>query len=222
MGSIVAVLGFDERHVVRSILRLGFRNVDSIQLIVPDKQEMDRRTVEAINRIRKLANAAAVSRGETHKVDYEDFDKAVLQIADILASVTLGGSNTVLSLGGGMRVLVIEAYTAVLSMPEELRKYVKIVIDFETGERYVEVKPHIPSYRLLSKDEILILKEAEKGEATPTKISKKLGIPKSSAWKKLAQMVKEGLLTKEARGSYKQTKKAMLLLFFMEKHGEKA
>ena len=222
MGSIVAVLGFDERHVVRSILRLGFRNVDSIQLIVPDKQEMDRRTAEAINRIRKLANAAAVSRVETHKVDYEDFDKAVLQIADILASVTLGGSNTVLSLGGGMRVLVIEAYTAVLSMPEELRKYVKIVIDFETGERYVEVKPHIPSYRLLSKDEILILKEAEKGEATPTKISKKLGIPKSSAWKKLAQMVKEGLLTKEARGSYKQTKKAMLLLFFMEKHGEKA
>jgi len=222
MGSIVAVLGFDERHVVRSILRLGFRNVDSIQLIVPDKQEMDRRTAEAINRIRKLANAAAVSRVETHKVDYEDFDKAVLQIADILASVTLGGSNTVLSLGGGMRVLVIEAYTAVLSMPEELRKYVKIVIDFETGEGYVEVKPHIPSYRLLSKDEILILKEAEKGEATPTKISKKLGIPKSSAWKKLAQMVKEGLLTKEARGSYKQTKKAMLLLFFMEKHGEKA
>jgi len=222
MGSIVAVLGFDERHVVRSILRLGFRNVDSIQLIVPDKQEMDRRTVEAINRIRKLANAAAVSRVETHKVDYEDFDKAVLQIADILASVTLGGSNTVLSLGGGMRVLVIEAYTAVLSMPEELRKYVKIVIDFETGEGYVEVKPHIPSYRLLSKDEILILKEAEKGEATPTKISKKLGIPKSSAWKKLAQMVKEGLLTKEARGSYKQTKKAMLLLFFMEKHEEKA
>jgi len=222
MGSIVAVLGFDERHVVRSILRLGFRNVDSIQLIVPDKQEMDRRTVEAINRIRKLANAAAVSRVETHKVDYEDFDKAVLQIADILASVTLGGSNTVLSLGGGMRVLVIEAYTAVLSMPEELRKYVKIVIDFETGEGYVEVKPHIPSYRLLSKDEILILKEAEKGEATPTKISKKLGIPKSSAWKKLAQMVKEGLLTKEARGSYRQTKKAMLLLFFMEKHEEKA
>jgi len=222
MGSIVAVLGFDERHVVRSILRLGFRNVDSIQLIVPDKQEMDRRTVEAINRIRKLANAAAVSRVETHKVDYEDFDKAVLQIADILASVTLGGSNTVLSLGGGMRVLVIEAYTAVLSMPEELRKYVKIVIDFETGEGYVEVKPHIPSYRLLSKDEILILKEAEKGEATPTKISKKLGIPKSSAWKKLAQMVKEGLLTKEARGSYRQTKKAMLLLFFMEKYGEKA
>lgn len=222
MGSIVAVLGFDERHVVRSILRLGFRNVDSIQLIVPDKQEMDRRTVEAINRIRKLANAAAVSRVETHKVDYEDFDKAVLQIADILASVTLGGSNTVLSLGGGMRVLVIEAYTAVLSMPEELRKYVKIVIDFETGEGYVEVKPHIPSYRLLSKDEILILKEAEKGEATPTKISKKLGIPKSSAWKKLAQMVKEGLLTKEARGSYRQTKKAMLLLSFMEKYGEKA
>ena len=222
MGSIVAVLGFDERHVVRSILRLGFRNVDSIQLIVPDKQEMDRRTVEAINRIRKLANAAAVSRVETHKVDYEDFDKAVLQIADILASVTLGGSNTVLSLGGGMRVLVIEAYTAVLSMPEELRKYVKIVIDFETGEGYVEVKPHIPSYRLLSKDEILILKEAEKGEATPTEISKKLGIPKSSAWKKLAQMVKEGLLTKEARGSYRQTKKAMLLLFFMEKHEEKA
>ena len=118
--------------------------------------------------------------------------------------------------------MVIEAYTAILSMPEELRKYVKIVIDFETGEGYVKVKPHVPRYRILSKEEVLILREAEKGEATPTKISEKLGIPKSSAWKKLAQMVREGLLVKEVRGSYGQTKKAMLLLSFMEKRGETA
>ena len=221
MGSIVAVLGFDERHVVKSILRLGFRNVNSIHLILPDGKGMDKRAVEAIERIRRLADAAGVSRVEAHKVNYEDFDEAVLQIADILASVTLGGSDTVLSLGGGMRALVIEAYTAVLSMPEELRKYIRIVIDFETGEGCVEVKPHVPKYRILSKDEILILREAEKGEATPTKISEKLGIPKSSAWKKLAQMVEEGLLMKEMRGSYRQTKKAMLLLSFMEKRGKK-
>lgn len=203
--------------MVKSILRLGFRNVDSIYLILPAMEQTDKRVVEAVDRIRKLADAAGVSKIEVRRVNYKDFDEAVLQIADVLASVTLGGSETTLSIGGGMRALVVEAYTAALSMPEELRKYVKIVVDFETGEGYVEVKPHIPSYRTLSDEEILILKEAIRGEATPTKISEKLRIPKSSAWKKLAQMVREGLLVKEARGSYRQTKKAMLLLSFMEK-----
>jgi len=57
----------------------------------------------------------------------------------------------------------------------------------------------------------------EKEKATPTKISEKLGIPQLSAWEKLAQMVREGLLVKEVRSSYRQTKKAMLILSFMER-----
>ena len=216
-GSIVAVLGFDERHVVRSILRLGFRNASSIHLILPDREEIDKRSAEAIERIRGLADAAGVGGVKVHRVNFESFDEAVLQIADILASVILGGSEAILSLGGGMRALVIEAYAASLSLPEELRKYLKIVIDFETGEGYAEIEPRIPSYRTLSEEEVLILREAERGEATPTKISEKLHIPKSSAWKKLAQMVEEGLLVKEVKGSYKPTRKATLLLSFMEK-----
>ena len=216
MGSIVAVLGFDERHVIKSILRLGFRNVDSVHLILPKKNE-DRRAEEAVRRIKGLAEAAGVKNVKEYGIDYNDFDSAVLQIADLLASVTSGGYDTILSLGGGMRILVVEAYMAALSLPRKLRKYIKVAIDFETGEGFVEIEPHTVSYRYLSDDEIEILEEAEEGRATPARISKKLGIPKSTAWKRLSQMVEEGLLKKEKRGLYKQTKKAMLLLSFTKK-----
>lgn len=217
MGSIVAVLGFDERHVIKSILRLGFRNIDSVHLIIPKRKEEDRRAVEALQRIRGLAETAGVSKIEEHRVNYTDFDESVLQIADVLASAASGGSEMVLSLGGGMRALVVEAYTAALSLPDGLRRSIKVAMDFETGEGFVEVEPHIPAYRTLSREEALILEEAERGEATPTKISKRLGIPKSTAWKRLSRMADEGLLVKEARGVYRPTKRAMMLLSFTKK-----
>lgn len=206
------MLGFDERHVIKSILRLGFRNVDSIHLIVP-AGIVDKRTREAIKRIESLADAAGVARVVVHEINHTDFDEAALRVASILSAASEGGSETILSLGGGLRALVLEAYAAALSLPDEVRRHVKVVVDLETGEGYVEPSTAPPKYRPLSDTELRILSKAsEAGAVRPTEASKALRIPKSTAWKLLNNLVKEGLLEKKDRGSYSLTNWGQKLL----------
>lgn len=211
MVCIVAVMGFDERHVLKSLLRLGFRNVNEVHLITPAGRK-DPRAEDAISRIRHVAEAAGVQQLKIHDIEYTDYRRAVFKIASILRSLSIK-DDVLISLGGGMRVLVIETLIASLSLPEELKRTIKVTVDSEAGPEYIEFKPEIPKIPALTEEKLAILKETRmKGKITVKEVSTILSIPVSTAWKILNELLKAGCMAKEKRGIYKLTQECEPLL----------
>jgi len=197
---LIAVLGFDERHVIRSLLRLGFKNVDVIYLVVPSGR-ITRQTEEAIKRITEVAKLANVSDVKVFEVDPLGFGSAVAKLRKLIMDLCSGGKDLVISLGGGMRVLIVETLIASLLVPKELSSHILIVVDLESGEGYIEVNiSNILAISELKLDELQVLKYLlTKAPAGPTEISKTLGIPKTTVWKILKKLHAKELVTKQYR-----------------------
>jgi CRISPR locus-related DNA-binding protein len=197
---LIAVLGFDERHVIRSLLRLGFKNVDVIYLVVPSGR-ITKQTEEAIKRITEVAKLANVSDVKVFEVDPLGFGSAVAKLRKLIMDLCSGGKDLVISLGGGMRVLIVETLVASLLVPKELSSHILIVVDLESGEGYIEVNiSNILTISELKLDELQVLKYLlTKAPAGPTEISKTLGIPKTTVWKILKKLHTKELVTKQYR-----------------------
>jgi CRISPR locus-related DNA-binding protein len=197
---LIAVLGFDERHVIRSLLRLGFKNVDVIYLVVPSGR-ITKQTEEAIKRITEVAKLANVSDVKVFEVDPLGFGSAVAKLRKLMIDLCSGGKDLVISLGGGMRVLIVETLVASLLVPKELSSHILVVVDLESGEGYIEVNiSNILTISELKSDELQVLKYLlTKAPAGPTEISKTLGIPKTTVWKILKKLHAKGLVTKQYR-----------------------
>lgn len=202
MPYLVAVLGFDERHVIKSLLRLGFKNVRRVYLVVPYGRT-GKQTEEAIKRIKEIAEMAGTGADgvKTLEVDPLNFSESVGKIRRLLMEMSAGCEEVVVSLGGGMRVLVLETLVASLLVPRELRGCVKIVSDLETGEGFVELwASDMLLASELKPDELLTLSYLlKRGSAGPTDVGRDLKMPKTTAWKILSRLSRRGLLTRLGR-----------------------
>jgi len=200
MPYLVAVLGFDERHVIKSILRIGFKNVIGLYLIVPSGRVV-KQTEEAIRRIREIAGMAGVASVEVFEVDPLRFEEAVARLRSLLMKLCAGGVEVIVSLGGGMRALVVESLTASILLPRDMWRFLRIVSDLETGEGYVEfVLEDVMLINELRYEELMLINYvSERGSAGPTDISRDLSIPKTTAWKALNKLLGKGLLKKVGR-----------------------
>lgn len=200
MHYLIGVLGFDERHVIKSLLRIGFKNVNKIYLIVPSGRIV-KQTEEAIKRIKEIAGLAGVDGIEIFEVDVLRFEESVAKLRKLLMNLCAGGDLVIISLGGGMRALVIETLIAALLIPIELSAYVRVVADLEGGDSYIEF--NVSDVRMLAelnRDELTVLSYmGRRGPVGPTDISRDLGIPKTTAWKLLRKLSNKGFLLKHGR-----------------------
>ncbi len=199
--ALIASLGFDERHVVRSLLSMGMGGVGEICLLRP-RWSMDERTERAFNEIKKIAGLAGigVDRVYLYEVSIEDFWTAVSEIIELINRLyTRGYDEIIISLGGGLRALVIEAYTATLLVHEEIAKKIVIRIDLEARNLSITFRRNeIPLCKKLDADEARVIEKLlEKPEYTLTQLSKELGIPKTTLWKILNRLVKKNLVIKQ-------------------------
>lgn len=209
MVSIVAVMGFDWRHVVKSILRIGFKKVTSIHLILPPWD--DGRARDGINRIKEIATSAGLSEDKViiHKHDPLKLGETVLGIAKLFVDLIPEG-DVLLSLGGGMRALVVEALIAALSLDPAVRKRIKVVIDLEGHEESVEFgADEVALYSLRlpgGQGENAVLDLAvKKGFVTPKLVADKLGKPKSTSHALIKALERKGLLRRVRWGVYEPT-----------------
>ena len=209
MTSIVAVMGYDWRHVVRSILRIGFGGCSSIHLLLPPWE--DERSTEGVGKVREIALAAGMSedRIRVHRVNILDFRDAVLRIARLYMRI-LAEDDILLSLGGGMRALVAEALAAAIMMSEKSwRERIRVVIDLEGREESVAITVEdIASIRLYppTARELEAVKLAvERGVVTPKTLAETIRIPLSTAHATLKSAENKGLLEKVGWGKYRPT-----------------
>ncbi len=212
---LVATLGFDERHVIRSIISMGMGGIEEIILLVPD-WGLEERTVKAIEEIRRIAELAGIasSRIRVEKIKVEDFWRAVSRTIELLREEYMkGASEIILSLGGGLRILVLETYTAVMLIEESIRKRIKIRIDIETkGEGTIIDGDEIPLCIELTPTERIVLREiVDKRITTLKQLTQTLEIPRSTIWKTLDKLLKKKLLIKQDK-QYIPTKTAETLI----------
>ncbi len=226
MVSIVAAMGFDWRHVVRSILRIGFKECTSIHLLLPPWS--DERAEAGIKEVEKIALAAGLSKEKihTHRLDVRNYQETIMQLAKMYVDLMSEG-GVLLSLGGGMRILVVEALAAALMLGEkDWRKHVRIVVDLEGREESVEfsaedlaslsLKP--PNARELEAIKIAL----DSGTVTPKKLSEILEIPRSTAHAILGEALRKGYLEKIGWGKYRATSlgKAILYLHKIQRNNK--
>lgn len=116
-------------------------------------------------------------------------------------SLSVGEGFITVSLGGGMRAMVIEMLVATLLLPSDIGSRVNLVCDLETGEGFIELSVFdIISFTQLSYDELKVLSYfIMKGSVGPTQISKEFNIPKTTAWKLLKRLYEKGYLLKDGR-----------------------
>ncbi len=196
---MIATLGFDERHVIRSLLAIGLEGIEYIILLIPD-WPMDERTTRAVNEITKIASLAGISEENIvlKKIPVEDFWSSIAAIVKVFIEYYKAGiEEYVLSIGGGLRVLVVEAYTATLFLPEYIASKVTVRIDLESRKSSVVVRrENIPLQLWFTPrpQEIDVLGALCMGEYSLTSLSKELGLPKSTLWKILKRLEEKRLV----------------------------
>ena len=201
MTYIIAPLGFDIRPVIRAMMDSGFADLKGVYLIVP-KGEKDQRVETALSEVKKVAQLGGLNELKKVEVDYSDFFQAILSIRKLIDSISISGEKIIVSLGGGMRVLVTEVLIACIIANEAQRKMLEVFIYPESGEgtRVSFVVQDVITISNLHEEEFRLLnviKEMRYGSITS--ISERLKIPKSTAWKRINKLVEMGLVREERR-----------------------
>jgi len=197
--ALVATLGFDERHVVKSLIDIGMSNVVYIILLVPN-WGLDERSRKAISMITNIAGLAGIeeSRVIVYEVDVLDFFDSIREILDMFNELYLRGVDEfILSLGGGLRILVIEAYTAALMAPKHISEKIVVRIGIEGRVEHVSFNiKNLPLCLQISEHELTILEKLKKQITSISELSRETNTPRSTIWKTLQKLYQKNLVNK--------------------------
>lgn len=195
---LVATFGWTEHYVLSSILKHGIEQGDSVILLVPSKRDEKSESI-----IRDFGSFLHKYGGgmvpEIKRIPLEDFDAAVAAISGILKeALSKKPDRVIVNLSGGMRVLVLAAYVAVLlTCPRE------VTIELETEDR--ERSYLVPNLSLRSlikfRDiEKKILIKLSDGERSVSALLGELRIPRSTLHKYLKSLQGRGLVLLKRSG----------------------
>jgi len=207
--NIITTLGFDISHTLLVITRSGIRPSKIIALVGSIKGEVDQRAESAFTMLKQFAGMINV---DIERVDVEvtEVDKAVEKILRILEN----NLPAILDLGGGLRLLVIETYTAYMLLSPSKIDNITLYTALEGRNELINIdikliKKRLASSKMLSDMQKTILKIIEeKGVITPKEILDKLNkngikITKQQLSKTLTKLINIGLVEKIERGKYK-------------------
>jgi len=195
---LIATFGWTEQFVLSSILKHGIEVGDWIILLVPDRR--DEKSEVIIRDFESFLNRYGEGiELKVERVPLDSFDHAVAKVSEVLREVlSKNPEKVVINLSGGMRVLILATYIAVLlACPRD------VMIELETEDR--ERSYHIPNLSIrglvkLNEIDRVILKELRGCEADTSRLLQKLKIPRSTLHKHLRELESKGLVNLERRG----------------------
>lgn len=203
MVSFVATLGFDERAVLRALMRHYSDGVSSIRVLLPEVEVRDERGEVALANLRQFLLRLVGLEPEVLRVNPMEFLKTTGEIKSVLISAVKNDGEVVLVLGGGMRGLVIEALLAALLLPSEMRTRVQVEVDLEYRDAYLAFSAGDIECVDISREEMAVLKEvmARGNEGVELReVAERMGIPRTSAWKIARRLERMDVLRLELVG----------------------
>lgn len=189
---IVASLGFEEKFLLRTIMRRGLREDDKIVVFMPEGG--DARGETAFQNVEEIIQKITDGKVEIskHQVDIRNFYAAASSIRRLLKQLSFEG-KLVINLSGGQRLLIFEILAAALSLG--LRD---AEIEIETEDSSIVVTTPIRVLYPIELDHLdqqILRMVAERGTIR-LKDLEGLGVPKATLWRKLNKLTQQGLLEK--------------------------
>lgn len=189
---LISTLGFEESFLIRFLLRSTLSPGDVLLIILPSIA--DERATKAYREVEGfLTKYMPGVTLETIQVPVSKVYQAVAIIAQKIRSFDVDG--VIVNLSGGMRILILETLAAVKMV---FGDHANVEVELEGKHEVISFKPSIMNLKMPTIRQIHILnvmRELGK-EATLKKISERLNIPRSSVYKEIIRMEKEGFVTR--------------------------
>jgi len=135
----IATLGFDEKFIIRSLIRNGLSNGDSILIFAPKGYLQDDKSSKAAEAIKEIVTKI-LPNVELRIEEYdlrEDFAREIHRARSLIQNYE---SNEVIAcLSGGMRALILGVISALMTL-DGYR--IVIEIEFENLENYLRIPLH--------------------------------------------------------------------------------
>jgi predicted transcriptional regulator len=207
--NVITALGFDISHTLLVITKSGVKPSKIVVLFGIIRGESDQRAETAFIMLKQFATMMGIA---IERVDIEvtRVSEAVEKILRILEENT----PAILDLGGGLRLLVIEALLAYTMLSPSKASNIALYTALEGRNELINIdiasiKKKLAASRVLSDLHKAVLKIVEeKGVATPSEVLDKLrergiAITKQHLAKILTKLANLGLIEKIERGKYK-------------------
>ena len=212
---LLASLGFDEKFVLRA---LGDHKPCKLVAIALDTGDAWARVEKAFAQL-QLFSSSLGARAELVRVPYhgETLPKLIWMLKRVLSEKLKGYNEVVASLTGGPRLLVIALYTALTGLKQQ-GSIGNVLLRIEGEGFNALVEEPLENLEIAELDELsrkllrALISYSEKGlELGPGEAARLLGVAKSTTYKKLRQLVAQGLAEyNPATGRYRATKKAYI------------
>lgn len=191
---MIATLGFDEKFIVRELLRRGIDENTKLLILTSGKEE---KTEEAYNAIIKL------SKTIPFQVDRKDFDitdpyKVILEIKDLIKQTVSEGKfeKMIFNISGGQRMLIFCLICAIINLGIKG----ELVIQSESGTFFATFPSNILLNDNLDEVDRNILKVINiKGKASSKVISAELNVPQVTIWRRIKRLKELGLVEYKSR-----------------------
>jgi CRISPR locus-related DNA-binding protein len=193
--ALVTTIGFDERFVVRALIRY-LENIDHFIGIL--STPIEQRALQAISNIKNFIDKYVVDSGkrlayEFIEIDITDPYEAIARLKRIFTS----NNEYIVNLSGGMRALTIVTFIAFIIS----RARGEIEIELENLQGRISIDPRIITAGPLSSDEEKIVNTIKKlGRATYKDIMKETGIPRATLFKHLLSLKSRGVIDQQREG----------------------
>jgi CRISPR locus-related DNA-binding protein len=187
---IFATLGFDEKFIIRDILRRGIK--EEAKLLIFTSSE-DPRVEEAYTTL-KTTFMSIQLKIEKYTINIEDPFSAISEIRNIILENIKGQSEIIFNLSGGQRILL----SYILSVIASERINCEIVMISEDSSFQVSLPSKIFFAKQIDPLSLEIVKILKEKPLKAGEILKKLGgdetIGRTTIWRRLKWLIKEGIV----------------------------
>jgi CRISPR-associated protein Csa3 len=187
---IFATLGFDEKFIIRDILRRGIK--EEAKLLIFTSSE-DPRVEEAYTTL-KTTFMSIQLKIEKYTINIEDPFSAISEIRNIILENIKGQSEIIFNLSGGQRILL----SYILSVIASERINCEIVMISEDSSFQVSLPSKIFFAKQIDPLSLEIVKMLKEMPLKAGEILKKLGgdetIGRTTIWRRLKWLIKEGIV----------------------------
>lgn len=183
---IFATLGFDEKFIIRDILRRGIKEESKLLIFTSSE---DSRVEKAFMTL-KTTFISIPLKIEKYRINIENPFSAISEIRNIILENIKGHSEIVFNLSGGQRILLSYIFSIIAS--EKLN--CEIVMISEDSSFQVSLPSKIFFAKQIDPLSLEIVKMLKEKPLKVGEILKKLGGRRTTVWRKLKLLTKEGII----------------------------
>jgi CRISPR-associated protein Csa3 len=187
---IFATLGFDEKFIIRDILRRGIKEETKLLVFT---SSADPRVEEAYTTL-KTTFMSIQLKIEKYTINIEDSFSAISEIRNIILENIKEHSEIIFNLSGGQRILL----SYILSVIASERINCEIVMISEDSSFQVSLPSKIFFAKQIDPLSLEIVKMLKEKPLKAGEILKKLGgdetIGRTTIWRRLKWLIKEGIV----------------------------